>query len=88
MKAFIRRLSRLEDRFGPPVETEFSRRLVERLAAGRRRMAALGGEPLEVRPRENLVDARPGLEAIVEILNRGRQRMNEKNRELDALSSK
>jgi len=51
-------------------------------------MAALGGEPLEVRPRENLVDARPGLEAIVEILNRGRQRMNEKNRELDALSSK
>jgi hypothetical protein len=39
MKAIIRRLSRLEQRFGPPVETEFSRRLHERIAEGRRRLA-------------------------------------------------
>ena len=38
MKAVIRRLRRLEERFGPPVETEFTRRLRERMEAGRRRV--------------------------------------------------
>jgi hypothetical protein len=38
-------------------------------------MAEFRGEPVEVRPRENLTDARPGIETIVEILRSGRQRM-------------
>jgi hypothetical protein len=39
MKAIVRRLRRLEDRFYPSVETEFSRRLRERVEAARRRLA-------------------------------------------------
>jgi hypothetical protein len=39
MKAIIRRLRRLEDRFCPPVETEPSRLLLARIEAGRRRVA-------------------------------------------------
>ena len=39
MKGIIRRIPRLEQRFGPAVETVFSRRLRERLEAGRRRVA-------------------------------------------------
>jgi len=39
MKTIIRRLRRLEGRFCPPVETEFSRRLQERIEAARRRLA-------------------------------------------------
>jgi len=34
-----RRLRRLEERFGPQVETEFTRRLRARMEAGRRRLA-------------------------------------------------
>jgi hypothetical protein len=41
----------------------------------RSKRAEFRGEPVEVRPRENLTDARPGRETIVEILQRGRQRM-------------
>jgi len=39
MKTIVRRLRRLEDRFCPPVETEFSGRLLSMIAAGRRRVA-------------------------------------------------
>ena len=39
VKTIIRRLRRLEDRLGPPVETEFSRCLRARIEAGRRRLA-------------------------------------------------
>jgi hypothetical protein len=39
VKTIIRRLRRLEDRFCPPVETEFSRRLRKRAEAARRRLA-------------------------------------------------
>jgi hypothetical protein len=39
MKAIMRRLRRLEDRFGPPVETGFSPRLLKRVEEGRRRLA-------------------------------------------------
>jgi hypothetical protein len=38
MNAIIRRLRRLEDRFGPAVETEFDRKLLARIEAGRRRL--------------------------------------------------
>jgi hypothetical protein len=44
MRAITRRLRRLEDRFGPPVETEYSRELQRRIEAGRRRVAAAKGE--------------------------------------------
>ena len=72
MRAVIRRLRRLEDRFGPPIETEFSRRLGERLEGGRRRLAQLRGEAgisISEQIRENLV----GL-GVTEILQRGRER--------------
>ena len=39
MKSISRRIRRLEERFGPAVETAFSRRLRERIEAGRRRLA-------------------------------------------------
>jgi hypothetical protein len=42
MKTIVRRLRRLEDRFCPPVETEFDRQLRARIAAGRRRVAEHG----------------------------------------------
>jgi hypothetical protein len=38
MRSIDRRVRRLEDRFGSAVETEFSRRLRERLEAARRRL--------------------------------------------------
>ena len=75
MRTISRRLVRLEDRFGPPIETEFSRRLRARLEARRRRVAVLRGEPFEVRPRENLTFAHSGLPALVEILQSGRRRL-------------
>jgi hypothetical protein len=39
MKAIARRLCRLEERFGPAVESQFTRELRERIEAGRRRVA-------------------------------------------------
>ena len=45
MRALHRRLLRLEDRFGPPVETEYSRELRRRIEAGRRRVAEARGIP-------------------------------------------
>jgi hypothetical protein len=70
MKYISRRLCRLEDRFGPPIETVFSRRLGERLEAGRRRVAQLRdqeGIAGSDQVRKNLV----GL-SVIEILQRGR----------------
>ena len=45
MRALQRRLLRLEDRFGPPVETEYSRELRRRIEAGLRRVAEARGIP-------------------------------------------
>ena len=39
MKTIIRRLRQLEDQFSPPVETAFSRHLLERLDTARRRLS-------------------------------------------------
>jgi len=80
MKAVTRRLRRLEDRFGPAIETEFSRRLHERMEAGRRRVAAVRErgelEPCaEVRPR----DVQSGRQTIVEILQSARRRWHPSN---------
>jgi len=76
MKAIIRRLRRLEaKRFGTAADTEFARRLLERIEAGRRRVAeatglsewpgSVGGDDLE--------DQR-GL-SIIQILHLGRDRV-------------
>ncbi len=75
MRTIIRRLRRLEDRFGPPVETEFTRRLRERIKAERQRVA-------EARERGELTgpiyeddgESLAGL-SVVEILDRGRARV-------------
>jgi hypothetical protein len=44
MRTLHRRLRRLEERFGPSVETEYSRELLRRIDAGLRRVAAARGE--------------------------------------------
>lgn len=44
MRTIDRRLRRLEGRFGPSVETEYSRELRRRIEAGRRRVAEARGE--------------------------------------------
>jgi len=44
MKLVSRRLRRLEERFGPAIETEFTRRLRERIEAGRRRVAVAAAQ--------------------------------------------
>jgi hypothetical protein len=72
MKSIIRRLRKLEDRFGPPVETASTRRLRERIEAGRRRVAQWREQKgISVRDQdgENL----SGL-SVAEILQRGRAR--------------
>ncbi len=75
MKARIRRLRKLEDRFGPALETEFSRRLHERIKAGRRRVAEMR-ESLGLPPPE---DWPPSVEdghlSLIARLHRGRDRI-------------
>ena len=71
MSPIIRRLRRLEDRFGT-VETVHTRQLLAQLEAGRRRVA-------EWRAREGLPPEEPDKEdlsglTIAEILHRGRER--------------
>jgi hypothetical protein len=74
MSPIIRRLRRLEDRFGT-VETEHTRQLLAQLEAGRRRVA-------EWRAREGLPPEEPDKEdlsglTIVEILHWGRERAHQ-----------
>ena len=83
MKAITRRLRKLEDRLGPPVETEFDRQLRARLVAGQRRVAQWRQqEGISVRDqdRENL----SGL-TETEILHRGRARVARAKAERDAI---
>jgi hypothetical protein len=75
MKSISRRILRLEERFVPALETAFSRRLRERIEAGRRRLAEAKerGEwcgSIGHGEREDLT----GL-SVIEILNRGRARL-------------
>lgn len=83
MKAAIRRLSRLEKRFRPPVETKASRDRFERLEAGRRRVAeaiARGEirDPFFNEPRED----HSGLTAA-EILHWGRDLARRRSLQLE-----
>lgn len=74
MKTIIRRPRRLEARFCPPVETEFSRRLHERIDAARRRLAELDvqhGRARDAGKRGH--DDLSGL-SVEQILHRGRRR--------------
>ncbi len=80
MKSVDRRLLKLNDRFGPAIETEFSRRLRERIITARRRIAEARErgelEPCaEVRPR----DAQNGRQPIAEILQSARRRWPSSN---------
>jgi hypothetical protein len=72
MKTIIRRLRRLEDRFCPPVETEFSRHLLARIEAGRRRVAESDVRDGRVRNACEREDV-SGL-SVEQILLRGRER--------------
>jgi hypothetical protein len=78
MKNISRRLRKLEDRFGPPVETASARRLRERIEAGRRRVEQWRkqqGISVSDQDREKL----SGL-SVAEILNRGRAKAREHRR--------
>ena len=73
MKTIIRRLRQLEDQFSPPVETAFSRHLLERLDTARRRLVESGlpgdwTHDVDEREREHV----SGLN-VEQILHRGRE---------------
>jgi hypothetical protein len=71
MRALHRRLLRLEDQFGPPVETEYSKELRRRIEAGRRRVAAARSETyVPWRPNVSI----PGLTRAEAIFRGGRDR--------------
>jgi hypothetical protein len=74
MKTIIRRVRRLEDRLGPPVETEFSRCLRERIDAGRRRLAE--SCPQDGRMRNTVARERQDISGlgVEQILRSGRER--------------
>ena len=74
MRAISRRLRKLEDRYGLVPETEFSKRLRERLAAGLRRVAEFDAQ--EGRPARNPERDPEELSrlSLVQILLRGRMR--------------
>ena len=69
-KRMDRRLRRLEDRYGPPVETAYSRELQRRIEAGRRRVAEAKGEAYVPLPPPAYV---PGL-TLADAILRGRDR--------------
>jgi hypothetical protein len=76
MRSISRRIRKLEERLGPPVETEYTRRLRERIEAGRRRLAQWreqDGISVSDQDRENREDL-SGL-TLTEILHRGRARV-------------
>ena len=84
MKSISRRIRRLEEkRFGTAADIEATRRLRERLEAGRRRVAQWGeqeGISVSDQDRENL----SGL-TVDEILHRGRARVAKAKAERDAV---
>ena len=87
MKAVTWRIRRLEEKFGPPVETEFSRRLRERLDAAERRVAA-AEERGELKP---VAEVRPGHaqhgpRTIIDILRSGYCGRRQENTEATDIS--
>jgi hypothetical protein len=87
MKGISRRIRRLEDRLGPPVETPFLRHLRERIEAGRRRVAqsreGVGQAPDAIgKEWEDL----SGL-TVTQILHRGRARARAHSQDMQRLAS-
>ena len=76
MRALHRRLLRLEDRFGPAIETEASRELRRRIEAGRRRVAEWMGEAYVPLPPPTDVTGLTLPEAIVRGRDRARKAMD------------
>ena len=77
MRAIERRLRRLEERFGPPLETWQTRELLARLEAARRRVAAVrvSGDNVRLQiPPERKIEARRRPDWIVASLHLGRTR--------------
>ena len=86
MKAFSRRLRRLENCMAnrmakQAIQTEASRRLIERLAAGRKRVdedrALRGLDPIPVLPRTVRLPHETDLDFTIRILHAGRARCAE-----------
>jgi hypothetical protein len=79
MKSISRRIRKLEERLGPPVETEYTRRVRERLEAAQRRLAQLQ-ERCELGPPQTgpLVETRHRRfsEAMARIEERKKRRNN------------
>jgi len=73
MRDTARRLRRLEERLGPAVETEHTRRLRQRLEAARLRCGLPPACPTRIAELRG--------KSIVEILHSGRQRAAMRNRE-------
>ena len=88
MTSISRRIRRLEDRLGPPVETASLRRLRERLDAARRRIAKAEGReygdsaPNTMRREsENLSSL-----TVTQILHRGRARARARSQDIQRLA--
>ena len=78
MKAVIRRLRRLEEKFVPQEDQE-TQRVADLLRERRRRRLEANGEPFEDEPRER-ASLGPGRRlSIAETLRRRRQRAYERN---------
>jgi hypothetical protein len=77
MKSIARRIQRLEERFLPAPETEFSRLLRARIEEGRRRVREMygGRAPFDDLPDVTAADASHRPRGVVEILHRGRDRV-------------
>ena len=75
MTAIIRRLRKLEERFGPPVETAYTRRLRERIEEGRQRLAEAKKRGEWSGPVSDCDGENFGVLSVIEILYRGRARV-------------
>jgi hypothetical protein len=78
VKAIVRRLRRLEDRFCPPVETESDRHLLARIEAGRRRLAE-ARERGELGPPEPAAMPESHRRRLLEAVRLGRQQIEGDN---------
>ena len=84
MKSIARRIRRLEERFLPAPETEYSRLLRVRIEEGLRRVREMrqrygGSAPIDDLPDPTPADASNRPRGVVEILNRGLERVHLKH---------
>ena len=80
MRGLARRIRRLEEQFGPPIETEFSRRLRKRLESARQRIAAAGGERSELVPKQQSASEEYRLQVLTRAAMRIARGIEERNR--------